>query len=364
MLRGRFPLSGTVILEGVRRITTVRLALWSGQAETGVNVMSRVQSCLRGAALLSMLAVQALPALAADAYPSRPMRMIVAFSAGGSLDLTARIIAQKFTESGGHPMVVDNRVGAGGITGSDIVAKATPDGYTLLMASASNAVHPALFPNGPHNFVRDFAPVSIVSSNAYAVAVHPSLPVANIRDLIALAKSRPKALSFGSSGNGGLPHLSTELLKSMAGVDLLHVPYKGGAQALIDLMGGRIDLMVNSIPLLLPQTKTGKIRMLAVTTLKRADSVPDVPTVAESGVPGYDVNGWYGLVVPAKTSPAIIKKLHHDITRFVKMQDVRDRIHGDGGNVFGSTPQEFAAVIRADVDKWTALVAKAGVKAE
>lgn len=290
--------------------------------------------------------------------------MIVAFSSGGSLDLTARIIGNKFTESSGQPMVVDNRVGAGGVTGTDIVAKANPDGYTLLMSSASNAVHPALFPGGPHNFARDLAPVSIVSSNAYAVAVYPSLPMASIRDLIAFDKIRQKSLSFGSSGNGGLPHLSAELLKSMAGIDLMHIPYKGGAQALLDLMGGRIDIMVNSIPLLLPQTKIGKIRMLAVTTLKRAESVPDVPTVAESGVPGYNVNGWYGVVVPAKTPPAIITKLHQDIVRFLKMQDVRDLIRRDGGDVVGSTPQEYAAVIRADVEKWTALVAKTGIKAE
>jgi len=303
-------------------------------------------------------------ASAADAYPNKPMRMIVAFSAGGSLDLTARILAQKFSESSGQPMVVDNRVGAGGLTGTDIVAKANPDGYTLLMSSASNAVHPALFPNGPHHFGRDFAPVSIASSNAYAVCVHPSLPATTVKDLVQLTKSRPKPLSFGSSGNGGLPHLSAELLKSMAGIDLMHIPYKGGAQALIDLMGGRIDIMVNSIPLLLPQTKTGKIKMIAVTTLKRAESAPDVPTISESGVPGYDVNGWYGVVVPAKTPPTVITKLHQDIVRFLKMQDVRDRIRGDGGDVIGSTPQEYAAVIRADIAKWTALVARTGIKAE
>lgn len=306
----------------------------------------------------------AAAALAADNYPSKPSRMIVAFSAGGSLDLTARIIAQKFSETSGQPMVVDNRVGAGGITGTDIVAKANPDGYTLLMSSASNAVHPALFPNGPHNFGRDLAPVSIVSSNAYAVAVHPSLPAPTVKELISLAKSGKKPMSFGSSGNGGLPHLAAELLKSMGGIDLMHIPYKGGAQALIDLMGGRIDIMVNSIPLLLPQSKTGKIRMIAVTTLKRAASAPDVPTVAESGVPGYDVNGWYGVVVPAKTPAAIISKLHQDIVRFLKLQDVRDRIIGDGGDVVGSTPEEYATVIRTDIAKWQALVAKTGIKAD
>lgn len=320
-------------------------------------------SASRGAVIIAT-AASPLTAAASDAYPSRPMRMIVAFSAGGSLDLTARVIAQKFSESSGQPMVVDNRVGAGGITGTDIVAKANPDGYTLLMASASNAVHPALFPNGPHNFGRDFAPVSVVSSNAYAVAVHPGLPVTSVKELIQAAKSRPKPLSFGSSGNGGLPHLAAELLKSLSGIDLIHIPYKGGAQALIDLMGGRIDIMVNSIPLLLPQAKTGKIKMIAVTTLKRADAAPDVPTIAESGVPGYDVNGWYGVVVPAKTPPAVIAKLHRDIVGFIGLQDVRDRIRNDGGDVVGSTPHEYAALIRADIAKWKALVAKTGIRAE
>jgi len=344
-------------------IADVPVEAASANPMTGIR-MTLPSSIARGIACFTIATTFSPVVLAADPYPSRPVRMIVAFSAGGSLDLTARIVAQKIAESTGQAMVVDNRVGAGGITGSDIVAKAMPDGYTLLMASASNAVHPALFPNGPHDFGRDFTAVSIVSSNAYALAVSPGLPARSVKEMLALARSSAKQLSFGSSGNGGLPHLSAELFKSMANVDMVHIPYKGGAQALVDLMGGRIDVMFNSIPLLLPQGKTGKIRLIAVTTLRRAESVPDVPTVAESGVPGYDVNGWYGVVAPAKTPAAVVARLHQEIVRTVQLQDVRDRIRGDGGNVVGNTPAEFAATIRGDIVKWTTLVKKAGIKAE
>jgi tripartite-type tricarboxylate transporter receptor subunit TctC len=322
------------------------------------------RKCARSRATLALIAVLLGAHAAAHGYPTRPMRLVVAFSPGGSLDLTARIIAQKMTESTGQPMVVDNRVGAGGITGSDIVAKSAPDGYTLLMASASNAVHPALFPNGPHHFGRDFVPVSIVSSNAYALAISPALTLVSVKDLVALARSRARQMSFGSSGVGGLPHLSAELFKSLAGVDMLHVPYKGGAQALVDLLGGRIDTMFNSIPLLLPQARNGKIRLLAVTTLRRAEAVPEVPTIAESGVPGYDVNGWYGVVVPAKTPAPVVATLHQAIVRILMAPDVRERIRGDGGDVVGSSPAEYATVIRNDIAKWIALVGRAGIKAE
>jgi len=315
-------------------------------------------------AWLILAATVSCAASAADPYPSRPIRMIIAFSAGGSLDLTGRVVAQKMAEFSGQSVVVDNRVGAGGITGSDIVAKSEPDGYTLLVASASNAVHPAIFPKGPHNFGQDFAPVSILSTSAYAVAAAPNLPVSSIKEFLVLARSRTRPLSFGSSGNGGLPHLSAELFKSMTNIDMLHIPYKGGSLALIDLMGGRIDLMFNSIPLLLPQAKVGKIKMIAVTTMRRAEFVPDVPTISESGVPGYNVSGWYGIVVPAKTPAAVITKLHQEIVRILKLQDVRSKITGGGGTVVGSTPEEFSAVIHADITKWKILVSKVSIKAE
>ena len=300
----------------------------------------------------------------ADSYPVRPIRLIVAFAAGGSLDTTARLIAQKLTENLGQAVVVDNRVGAGGITGSDLVAKAAPDGYTLLMASASSPVHVALYPNGPHNFGRDFAPVTLAASNAYVLATHPGLPVSSVKEVIALARAKPGQLNYGSSGTGGLPHLSGELFKSMAAIDLVHVPYKGGSQALVDLIGGRLDFMFNSMPLLLPHAKSGKLRIIAVTTSQRAAATPDIPTIAESGMPGYDVNGWYGVVAPARTPAAVIAVLNREIVRILRAPEVRLQLKNEGGDAVGSTPEQFAAVIRSDIDKWVRLVRSAGIKGD
>ena len=313
---------------------------------------------------LATCAMCTSPAAAQENYPTRPVRLIVAFAAGGALDLTARLIAQRLTESWGQPVVVDNRLGAGGIVGSDLVAKAAPDGYTLLMASASSPVHVALYPKGPHHFGRDFAPVTLAASNAYVLATHASHPTSSVKDVIALSRTKPGQLNYGSSGTGGLPHLASELFKSMAGVDIAHIPYKGGAQALVDLAGGRLDFMVNSLPLLLPQAKTGKIRLIAVTTAQRAPAAPEVPTIAETGVPGYDVNGWYGVVAPARTPAPIITKLNGDIVRIVRMPAVRQQIRNDGGDAVGTTPEQFAAVVRADIEKWTRLVRTANIKAE
>lgn len=300
----------------------------------------------------------------AESYPSKPIRLIVAFSAGGSLDTTARLIAQKLTESTGHAVVVDNRVGAGGVTGSDLVAKAAPDGYTLLMASASSPVHVALYPNGPHSFGRDFSPVTLAASNAYVMATHTSLQANTVKEVIALARAKSGQLNYGSSGTGGLPHLASELFKSLAGIDMVHIPYKGGSQALVDLIGGRLDFMFNSMPLLLPQAKAGKLKMIAVTTVQRAAAMPDIPTIAESGVPGYDVNGWYGVVAPARTPAPIIARLNSEIVRILRTPEVSQKLKNEGGDAVGSSPEQFAAVIRADIDKWVRLVRSAGIKGE
>jgi len=316
------------------------------------------------ALLAAILLGSTLQCVRAESYPTRPIRLIVAFSAGGSLDTTARLIAQKLTESTGVAVVVDNRVGAGGITGSDLVAKAQPDGYTLLMASASSPVHVALYPNGPHHFGRDFSPVTLAASNAYVLATHAGLQANSVKEVIALARARSGQLNFGSSGTGGLPHLSAELFKSLAGVDMVHIPYKGGSQALVDLIGGRLDFMFNAMPLLLPQAKAGKLRIIAVTTAQRAAATPDIPTIAESGVPGYDVNGWYGVVAPARTPGAIIAALNGEIVRIMRAPEVRLQLKNEGGDAVGSTPGQFAAVIRADIDKWVRLVRSAGIKAE
>ncbi len=306
----------------------------------------------------------AIPPASAQTYPSKPIRLIVAFSPGGSLDTTARLIAQKLTESTGQPVVVDNRAGAGGIIGSDLVAKAAPDGYTLLMASASSPVHVALYPNGPHNFGRDFAPITLAASNAYVLAAHLGVSANTVKEVIALARAKPGRLNYGSSGTGGLPHLASELFKSMANVSIAHIPYKGGSQALVDLIGGRVDFMFNSMPLLLPQVKAGKLKMIAVTTARRAEAAPDVPTIAESGVPGYDVNGWYGVVAPARTPAPIIAKLNSEIVRILRVAEVRQQLKNEGGDTVGSSPEQFAVVIRADIDKWVRLVRTADIKVE
>lgn len=322
--------------------------------------MSSASSASLIAAFLSLAA----PLVLAQSYPSKPIRLIVAFSPGGSLDTTARLIAQKLTESTGQPVVVDNRVGAGGITGSDLVAKSAPDGHTLLMASASSPVYVALYPNGPHHFGRDFAPITLAASNAYVLAAHLGVPAGSVKEVIALARAKPARLNYGSSGTGGLPHLSSELFKSMANVEIAHIPYKGGSQALIDLIGGRLDFMFNSMPLLLTQVKAGKIKMIAVTSARRADAVPDVPTIAESGVPGYDVNGWYGVVAPARTPTPIISKLNSEIVRILRTPEVRQQLKNEGGEAVGNSPEQFAEVIRADIDKWVRLVRTADIKAE
>jgi tripartite-type tricarboxylate transporter receptor subunit TctC len=325
------------------------------------------RACRRFSVSLALTAVCAASAATTQAqqnYPARPIRLIVAFSAGGSLDLTARLIAQKLTERWGQSVVVDNRVGAGGIIGSDIVAKAAPDGYTLLMASSSSPVHVALRPTAPHHFGRDFAPVTLAARSAYALTAHVNVAANSVKEVIAAARAKPGMLRYGSSGAGGLPHLASELFKHMAGVDIIHIPYKGGAQALVDLVGGRLEFMVNSLPLLLPQVKAGKIKMIAVTTTQRASAVPDVPTIAESGVPGYEVTGWYGVVAPARTPSTTIAKLNDEIVRILRDPAVQQQIRKDGGEAVGTTPEQFAVVIRADIEKWTELVRRARITAD
>ncbi len=325
--------------------------------------MRKTGSALTGPIAVAML-LAAAGAMAAESYPDRPLRLIVAFTPGGSLDLTARLIAQRLTDSLGQPVIVDNRPGAGGLTGSDMVAKATPDGYTLLMASGSNAVNVALYPKATHHFGRDFSAITQAVSNAYLLTAVPTLPANSVKELIALARARPGQLNYGSSGTGGLPHLAGELFKSMTGVTMTHVPYKGAAPAIIDLIAGRVEIMFNALPLQLPHVKSGKLKALAVTTLRRAEVLPDVPTAAESGVPGYDLNGWYGVVAPLRTSAAVATKLNLEIVRILALPDVREKLKAEGSDPVGSSPEQFAAVIRADIDKWVRLTRAANIKLE
>jgi tripartite-type tricarboxylate transporter receptor subunit TctC len=307
-------------------------------------------------------------ALAADAagatYPSRPIRIVVPFGAGGPSDVMARTLAQKLTQDLGQPVIVDNRTGAAGIIGADFVAKSAPDGYTLLMAQVGDAISMSLYSKLPYNFEKDFAPITQAGLTPFILVTHPSVPAKNMQELIALAKARPGSLSFGSSGAGTASHLAGELLKSMAGIDIVHVPYKGQAPATSDLLGGQIPMMFNNPITSLSHIKAGKMRALAVSTAKRFSQLPEVPTVAESGLPGFDVGFWLGALAPAGTPQPIIERLNAGMVKALRDPEVIERLAALGVEIIGNTPDEFARIIRADVVKWGKVVKDAGAKAD
>ena len=322
---------------------------------------------LRAAASLSAaLAVSALhAAAAAEAYPAKPVRFVVAFPPGGGTDIIARSIAQKLAERLAQQVVVDNRPGAGGNIGTDIVAKSAPDGHTLLMGSAGPlAINASLFGKMPFDPIRDLAPVTLAASTPNVLVVHPSLRAATIGELIALAKARPGEINFASSGHGTPAHLAGELFNSMAGVKMVHVPYKGAAPALADLLGGQVQLMFSTMPPALPHVKDGKLRALAVTSAKRSPAMPELPTVDEIALPGFEANTWHGVVVPAGTPAAIVARLNREIVAILHLPEVVERLSAQGAEPVGSTPEEFAAYIRSETLKWAKVVKESGAKAE
>jgi tripartite-type tricarboxylate transporter receptor subunit TctC len=300
----------------------------------------------------------------AQSYPSKPIRLMVPFAAGGGTDLTARAIAQKLTQAWGQPVVVENRPGANGTIGVEIAAKSAPDGYTLTMISSSHSVNVNLYKDLPYDLVRDFEPVTQATSQPYALVVNPSLPVKSVADLIALAKARPGALNYGSSGIGGLSHLSGALFASLAEIRLTHIPYKGGAPAMGDVIGGQIDMLFSTLLQSHAQREAGKLRALAVTTARRSPATPELPTMIEAGVPGFEVAGWYGVLAPAKTPPEIVAKLNSEIVRILRTQEVQALLAADGSEPVGSTPQEFGAHIKSEVAKWRKVITDAGIKPE
>jgi tripartite-type tricarboxylate transporter receptor subunit TctC len=320
----------------------------------------------RSAALLLAAALAAFEAqAAADAYPVRPIRFVVAFPPGGGTDIIARSIAQKLGERLAQQVVVDNRPGAGGNIGTDIVAKSAPDGYTLLMGSAGPlAINASLFKTMPFDPIRDLAPVTLAASTPNVLVVHPSLKAATLKELIALARARPGEINFASSGYGTPAHLAGELFNTMAGVKLVHVPYKGAAPALADLLGGQVQLMFSTMPPALPHVKDGKLRALAVTSLKRSPATPDLPTVDEAALPGFEANTWHGVVLPAGAQPVIVARLNREIVAILHLPDVVERLSGQGAEPVGSTPEEFAAYIRSETVKWARVVRDSGAKAE
>src|SRR5258706_2707797 len=299
----------------------------------------------------------------AQRYPARPIRIVSPFAAGGSTDILARLIGQKLTESWGEPVIVDNRAGAGGIIGSDLVAKAEPDGYTLLLTSTSaHAINPALHRTLPYDPLRDFAAVTQVATGHNILVVHPLVPAKSVQELIALAKSKPGTLTFSSGGNGTPAHIAGELFKSLAKVDMVHVPYKGGGPAAVALLAGEVSLSFGSVTTVLPQVRANRLKALAVTGAKRSSMIPDLPTIAEAGVPGYALNSWYGVLAPARTPRPIVAKLSTEIVRILNLADVRAKLLQEGVDPEGTTPQEFSAFIRAEVEKWPRLVKAAGAR--
>jgi tripartite-type tricarboxylate transporter receptor subunit TctC len=302
---------------------------------------------------------------AAQAYPSKPIRFVVPYPPGGPLDTVARLVGQRVSESVRQPVIVDNKPGAGGNIGADAVAKSPPDGYTILMgAVATHAINPTLYASIPYDAQKDFIPVTQLASTPNVLVVNPALPVHDLREFIAYAKAHPGQLNFGSGSTGSAGHLAGELFKSLAGVDMTHVPYKGAAPAMNDLIGGQIQLMFDNLASSLGQIKAGKVRALAVTTARRTELAPELPTIAESGLPGFDINTWFGIFVPAGTPAPVVQRLHEEFVKALEAPDVRARMLGLGAEPVGSTPEQFAQYIRAEAVKYAKLVKASGAKAD
>ena len=301
----------------------------------------------------------------APAYPAKPVRIVVPFPPGGINDVVTRLIAPRLSESTGQSFVIENRGGATGTIGAAVVAKAAPDGYTLLsVGSATASVAPHLYASLPYDQLRDFAPIGRIASIASIVLVHPSLPANSMAELISLIKSKPGAITFGSGGAGGSQHVGAELLRSLIGVQMTHVPYKGGGPAMIDLLAGQVSMMIEPMPTALPQLRSGKLRGLAITTLARSATLPDLPTVDESGVPGFDFTIWLGLFAPAGTPPEIIGTLNRELGTVLRAPAMRERLSQQGADPVTDSPEEFAAYARGDFQRWGQVVRASGMKLE
>jgi tripartite-type tricarboxylate transporter receptor subunit TctC len=314
--------------------------------------------------LAALVAVSAVHA-SAQTYPNKPIRLVVPFPPAGTTDILAREVGQRLTEALGQSVVIDNRPGAAGNIGSDIVAKSAPDGYTLLMCTvSSHAINPSLYSKLPYDHIKDFAPVILVARVPNVLEVNPGVPVNTVADLIKLAKENPGRINFASSGSGTSIHLSGELFKTMTGVDMVHVPYKGSAPALADLMGGQVQVMFDNLPSSLQQIKAGKLRAIAVTSSERAPALPDIPTIAESGVPGFEATSWFGVLAPAGTPPEIINRLNAVIDKWLKSPEGKEKLLAQGAAAAGGTPEQFAAYIRSETDKWANVIKASGAKVD
>jgi len=311
------------------------------------------------AALAAAVTVAASAAGAADSFPARPVRMIAPFSAGGGADTVARTTAQKLTELLTQQVIVDNRPGASNIIGTDLTAKAAPDGYTIMIANSVHTINAGLSRKLPYDSIRDFSPISLVATTPFMMIANPALPVKSVRDLVALARSKPGQLNYASPGAGTAAHLAAELFKLEAGVDILHVPYKGISQALTDTIAGTTQVMILSPSTALAQAKAGRVRALAVTSAKRSDAMPDIPTMQEGGVKGYEFTSWYGLVAPRGVSRPIIVQLNAAVVKALQQKDLRDRLESAGAEPQSSTPEQFGELLKREIGKFSNLVQRA-----
>jgi tripartite-type tricarboxylate transporter receptor subunit TctC len=303
-------------------------------------------------------------AQSAPSYPAKPIRWIVGYTPGGTADMLARAVGQKLTEAWGQQVIVENRPGGGTNIGTEVAAKSAPDGYTLFMPTVANAINPTLYPKLNFDLMRDFVHITNFANVPGIVVVHPSVPAKNIKELIALAKARPDELRHGSTGIGSPHHLAGEIFKSMAGVKMVHVPYRGASPALIDVVGGNIEIYFGAMVSTLPHVKSGRVRALGVTTLKRVAAVPDIPTISEQGLKGFETGSWFGVSVPTGTSRDIVTRLHRESVRIIALPEVRDRMAAEGAEFVGDTPEQFTAFLRREIDKWGKAVRASGARPE
>lgn len=329
-----------------------------------IKILPRYARCMLYAAIAATTLPTAALAQVQAGYPNKAVRWIIPYAAGGSADLRARQIATRLADMWGQPVVVENKAGAGGVLGTDLVAKAASDGYTIGMGNfAPLAINPTLMKSLPYNVARDFAPVTLIERGPLVLMVNPATPAKSVKELIALAKAKP-GMGFASSGNGGSHHLSGEMFKAIAGIEIQHVPYKGGAPAASDLMGGHVDMMFELTYAALPAIKGGKLRPLAVTSSERLSVLPDVPTMIESGMAGFESSNWQGVIAPAGTPRDIVQKLNADINKVLAMPEVRNILLSQGNQVGGGTPEEFAAMIKAETIKWARVIKDAKIQAD
>ncbi len=329
-----------------------------------MTVLARLKVCCSTGLLLALLSVGIAHAQT-PAYPAKPIRYVVPYPPGGPLDIVARIVGQKLAARFGQPVLVDNRPGAGGNIGADLVAKARPDGYTIVMgAVATHAINPHLYRKMPYDPVRDFTPITLITQVPNVLVVHPTLPVKSVQDLISLAKARPGALNFGSGSTGSAGHLAGELFKVMAGVDMVHVPYKGAAPAVADLLSGQIQLMFDNLASATPNVKAGRLRAIAVTTERRSPHLPELPTISESGLRGFDVSTWFGVFAPAGIGQDVLTRLHSELIGVLQLPDVRAQLANLGAEPAAMSPQQFAAFVRRELAKYEKVVKASGAKAD